>query len=130
LVYPVFKKAGRMVDLVDALITQQAEGTKLTNRILDEAPKIHSHDQRDAMAADIKSFIAIYRPLAAREETDIFPTIHTLVTPDEYRSMASELLKRQAEAFAQDGFEAATKKIADIETKIGTHDLAQVPPKK
>jgi hypothetical protein len=128
LIYPVFKKAGRMVELVNAVIAQQAEGAKLTDRIIENAPKIHTKDQREALADDIARFIAIYRPLIAREETDIFPTLHALTTPDDYKSLANELLKRQMAAFNQDGFETATKNIADIETKMGTHDLAQAPP--
>jgi len=130
LVFPVFKKAGRMVELVDALIAQQVEGRKLTVRLLDAAPRMHAREQREAMGADIKAFIALYRPHLAREETDIFPTLHYLVTPDDYSRMAAELLQRQAAAFGQDGFEAAAKKVAQIETKIGMHDLAEAPAKK
>ncbi|MBV8393699.1 MAG: hypothetical protein JOY81_11010 [Alphaproteobacteria bacterium] len=126
-IYPVFRKAGRMIELVDAAIAQQAEGAKLTDRIVEGAPRIHTKEQRQALADDIGRFIAIYRPLIAREETDLFPTLHALTTPDDYKSLASELLKRQAAAFSQDGFETATKNIADVETKLGT-DLAQAPP--
>jgi hemerythrin-like domain-containing protein len=128
LVYPVFTKAGRMVDLVNALSAQQGEGRKLTDRIIDGAPKIHTKEQREALAGDIKSFIDLYRPHLAREETDIFPTLHHLVTADEYGRMAAELLKRETAAFGQDGgFEAAIKKIAQVEAKIGMHDLAEAP---
>lgn len=126
-VYPVFKKAGRMVDLVDAVIAQQMEGAKLTDRIIEGAPKIHTKDQRESLADDIQRFIAIYRPVIAREDTDLFPTLHALMTPDDYKSLASELLKRQMAAFNGDGFETATKNIADVETKIGTNELAQAP---
>jgi hemerythrin-like domain-containing protein len=128
LVYPVFKKAGRMVDLVNALSTQQSEGRKLTDRIIDGAPKIHAKEQRDALAGDIKSFIDLYRPHLAREESDIFPTLHHLVTADEYGQMATELLKRETAAFGADGgFEASIKKVAQVEAKIGMHDLAEAP---
>lgn len=129
LVYPVFKKAGRMVDLVGILITQQGIGRALTDNILAAAPKSHAREQRDAMDKYIKSFIKMYRPHLAREETDIFPTLHRLVTPEDYGRMAAELLKREREALSQDGFEAAVRKIAEIETKIGMNDLSQFTPK-
>jgi hemerythrin-like domain-containing protein len=129
LVYPAFRKAGRMVDLVSILITQQGIGRTLTDSILAAAPKSHAREQRDAMDKDIKSFIKMYRPHLAREETDILPTLHLLVTPEEYGRMAAELLKREREAFSQDGFEAAVKKVAEIETKIGMDDLSQFTPK-
>jgi hemerythrin-like domain-containing protein len=131
LVYPVFTKTGRMVDLVNALSAQQGEGRKLTDRIIDEAPKVHAKEQRDTLAGDIKSFIDLYRPHIAREETDIFPTLHNLMTGDEYGRMATELLKRETAAFGPEGgFEAAIKKVAQVEAKIGMHDLAEAPPKK
>jgi hemerythrin-like domain-containing protein len=130
LVYPVFKKAGRMVNLVTALSAQQGEGRKLTDSIIEKAPQIHTREQREALAGDIKSFIALYRPHIAREETDIFPTLHHLMTADEYGQMTAELLKRETAAFGQDGFEAAAKKVAQVEAKIGMLDLAEAPPKR
>jgi hemerythrin-like domain-containing protein len=76
------------------------------------------------MGRDIKSFITMYRPHVAREETDIFPTLHDIMTPDRYSQLATELLKRERDTFGEDGFEAAAKKVAQIENKIGTYDLS------
>jgi hemerythrin-like domain-containing protein len=129
LIYPIFKNAGRMVDLVNVLIAQKVVGAKLTDRIIEAAPKLHAKEQREALGRDIKLFIAMYRPHVAREETDVFPTLNTLVTPDQYSRLATGLLRRQREAFGQDGFEEATKKVAQIENKIGTYDLSQFTAK-
>ncbi len=124
LIYPAFRTAGRMVKLVDVLMAQKAVGSKLTDRIIDAAPKLHAKEQREALGRDITSFITMYRPHVAREETDIFPTLHDIVTPDQYGDLATELLKRERKAFGEGGFEAAARKIAQIENKIGTYDLS------
>ena len=73
LIFPHFKTAGRMVELVTVLAAQHGAGRKLTERILAAAPKVRSREPREAMGRDIQAFIAMYRPHAAREETDLSP---------------------------------------------------------
>jgi len=129
LVFPRFKTAGRMVELVNVLLTQHGAGRKLTERILAAAPQARSREPREAMGRDIQALIAMYRPHAAREETDLFPTLRQLVTGDEYDGIADELEKRERQAFGADGFEKIAKKVAEVETVIGIHDLDVFTPK-
>jgi hemerythrin-like domain-containing protein len=116
LIFPRFKTAGRMVELVNVLVTQHAAGRKLTERILAAAPRARSREPRDAMGRDIQAFIAMYRPHEAREETDLFPTLRHLVTTDEYEAIADDMEKRERQAFGADGFEKMAKKVAEVET--------------
>ena len=129
LVFPRFKTAGRMVELVNVLVTQHGAGRKLTERILAAAPQARTREPREAMGRDIQAFIAMYRPHTAREETDVFPTLRQLVTGDEYDGIAEELEKRERQAFGADGFEKIAKKVAEVETVIGVHDLDVFTPK-
>jgi len=129
LIFPRFKTAGRMIELVNVLIIQHAAGRKLTERILAAAPQARSREPREAMGRDIQAFITLYRPHAAREETDLFPTLRQLVTADEYGDVAEEMEKKERQAFGADGFEKIAKKVAEIETTIGIHDLDVFTPK-
>lgn len=129
LVFPRFKTAGRMVELVNVLITQHGAARKLTERILAAAPQARSREPREAMGRDIQAFIAMYRPHAAREDTDIFPTLRHLVTADEYDGIADEMEKRERQAFGADGFEKTAKKVAEVEKVIGVYDLDVFTPK-
>jgi hemerythrin-like domain-containing protein len=129
LVFPRFKTAGRMVELVNVLLTQHGAGRKLTERILAAAPQARSREPREAMGRDIQAFIAMYRPHAAREETDLFPTLRQLVTGAEYDGIAEELEKRERQAFGADGFEKIAKKVAEVEKVIGIYDLDVFTPK-
>ena len=129
LVFPRFKTAGRIVELVAVLLTQHGAGRKLTERILAAAPQARSREPREAMGRDIQALIAMYRPHAAREDTDLFPTLRHLVTSDEYDGIADELEKRERQAFGADGFEKIAKKVAEVETVIGIHDLDVFTPK-
>jgi len=129
LIFPHFKKAGRMVELVNVLIVQHGAGRKLTERILAAAPQAHNRQPREAMGRDIQAFITMYRPHEARESTDVFPTLRHLVTGEEYERLADEMEKRERQAFGADGFEKTAKKVAEVETVIGIHDLDLFTPK-
>lgn len=129
LIFPRFKKAGRMVDLVNILVSQHDAGRKLTERILAAAPQARSREPREAMGRDIQAFIAMYRPHEAREETDLFPTLRHLVTGEAYEEISDEMEKRERQAFGADGFERTAKKVAEVETVIGIHELDLFTPK-
>ena len=129
LVFPRFKDAGRMVELVNVLVTQHGAGRRLTERILAAAPQARSREPREAMGRDIQAFIAMYRPHAAREETDLFPTLRHLVTSEQFEEMADEMEKRERQQFGADGFEKVVKKVEALEKRLGIDDISQFTPK-
>ena len=108
---------------------QHGAGRKLTERILAAAPQARSREPREAMGRDIQAFIAMYRPHAAREETDLFPTLRQLVKREQYEEVADEMEKRERERFGADGFEKVAKKVAEVEKVIGIYDLDVFTPK-
>ncbi len=129
-IFPRFKKAGRLVGLVDTLVTQHAAGRKLTDRILEIAPTTReSTDRRKVMTDAMQASIVMYSPHAAREDTDLFPVLHSLLTQTEFDRLGETMEKREKSKFGTDGFEATVKKIAAIEKRLGTDDLGQFTPK-
>jgi hemerythrin-like domain-containing protein len=129
LVFPRFKTAGRMVELINILVIQHTAGRKLTDRIIAAAPQARNRQPREAMAPDIQAFIIMYRPQMARVETDVYPTLRHLVTRDEYQEIADQMEKNQRQAFGADGFEKVAKKVHEIEKSIGLGDLDIFTPK-
>jgi hemerythrin-like domain-containing protein len=129
-VFPRFKKAGRMVELVDVLLVQHTAGRKLTDRILQAAQASRGDkEQRTALTDAMQATITLYRPHAAREDTDIFPTLRSLMTPNEFEELGETLEKAEVAKFGVDGFEKMAKRVEQIEKRIGTDDLAQATPK-
>lgn len=128
-VYPVFKKAGRMVDLVTAFQSQHAAGRQLTDKILAAAPGIANSDQRKVLTEAMHATVTLYGPSLARENTDLLPTLRNLMTPTEFDALAQTLEKAEAEKLGAEGFDKAAKKVEAIEKKLGTHDLSQFAPK-
>jgi len=129
-VFPRFKKAGKMVSLVDTLLTQHQVGRRVTQAILQAAPGSRKDgDDRKRLVASIQSFISMYRPHAAREDTDLFPMLRGLVSAHEYDAMAEDFEKKEHQLFGSDGFEMMAKRVAGLEQQIGIGDLAQFTPR-
>jgi hemerythrin-like domain-containing protein len=128
-VFPRFKKAGKMTDLVDTLLRQHEAGRKVTERILQLAPSGRNNsDDRKQLVGSMQSFITMYRPHAAREDTDLFPKLKDLVSPHEYDAMAEDFEKEEHRLFGEDGFEKMAARVADLEQKMGIHDLNRFTP--
>jgi hemerythrin-like domain-containing protein len=129
-VFPRFKKAGKLVPLVDTLLTQHQAGRRVTQAILQSAPGSRKDgDDRKRLISSIEAFIAMYRPHAAREDTELFPLLKSLVSTHEYDAMAEDFEKKEHQLFGEDGFEMMTKRVAGIEQKIGIDDLSQFTPR-
>lgn len=128
-VFPRFKTAGRMVELVTVLQAQHGACRKLTERVLDLSPKSGSKEQRDQMIQAMQATITMYRPHAAREDTDVFPTLRSLVTPNEFEQIGEALEKSETEKFGADGFEKVAKKVEALEKRLGIDDISQFTPK-
>jgi hemerythrin-like domain-containing protein len=129
-VFPRFKKAGRMVELVEVLLVQHTAGRKLTERILQTVEASRGNkEQRAALTDAMQATITLYRPHAAREDTNIFPTLRSLMTPNEFEELGETLEKAEVAKFGNDGFEKMAKRVEQLEKRIGTDDLAQATPK-
>lgn len=128
-VFPRFKKAGQMTDLVDTLLRQHAAGRKLTESVIHLAPAARGNgDRRRELIAAMQSFITMYRPHAAREDTDLFPKLQKLVSAHEYDAMGEEFEKEEHRLFGEDGFEKMVARVAQLEQRMGIHDLNQFTP--
>jgi hemerythrin-like domain-containing protein len=129
-VFPRFRKAGRMTDLVDVLLRQHEAGRKVTDNILRLAPTGRGNtDDRKQLVGAMQSFITMYRPHAAREDTDLFPKLKDVVSSNEYDAMAEDFEKKEHQLFGEDGFEKMAARVAQLEQQMGIHDLNQFTPR-
>jgi len=128
-IFPRFKQAGKQVALVDTLLTQHKAGRRVTDVILKSAPGSRKDgDDRHQLVTSVRAFIAMYRPHAAREDTDLFPLLRGLVSSNEYDAMAEDFEKKEHQLFGSDGFEKMVQRVAWLEQQIGIADLAKFTP--
>jgi hemerythrin-like domain-containing protein len=129
-VFSRFKQKGAMTDLVDTLFAQHRAGRRVTANILMFAPMIRQDgDARNKVLAGMRSFVAMYRPHAAREDTDLFPKLHEVVSKNEYDAMAEDFEKKEHQLFGANGFERMVDRVAELERAIGINDLNQFTPR-
>lgn len=128
-VFPRFRSAGKMTDLVDTLLQQHQAGRRVTERILQHAPGSHRDggDRQQTIAA-MQSFIIMYRPHAAREDTDLFPKLRLVVSAHEFDAIGEDMEKQEKQKFGDDGFEKMVAHVADLEKLVGIDDLKQFTP--
>jgi hemerythrin-like domain-containing protein len=128
-VFPRFTKAKQMEQLVGTLLTQHQAGRNVTATILRLAPSSRQeNDDRRQLVDAMRSFITMYRPHAAREDTDLFPKLRELVSANEYDAMAEDFEKQERAKFGEDGFEKMVDHVAQIERMIGINDLSKFTP--
>lgn len=127
--FPRFRKAGKLVDLVNTLYSQHQAGRRVTDRILATARSVKTPGERNQLARDLEAFNRMYAPHEAREDTVLFPELHKLVSPHEYDAMGEQFESIERKTFGGDGFDIYVDKVADLEKRLGIYDLGQFTPK-
>src|SRR6516225_6043573 len=129
--FPRFKKANKLVDLVDVLLQQHQAGRRVTDITMRLATNqaLKNADDRRKLMDSMLQFIRLYNPHEAREDTVLFPAFHGIVSAHEFDSLGEDFEKKEDELFGDDGFFKVVDRVAEIEKKLGIYDLAQFTPK-
>lgn len=128
--FPRFKKANQLTELVDILLQQHQAGRNLTDQILHLAKQVTTSDsEKQQLISALAKFNIMYRPHETREDTILFPAFRKIVSKHEYDSLGEEFEKNEQKHFGKDGFESMVSKVADIEKTLGLYDLSQYTPK-
>jgi hemerythrin-like domain-containing protein len=128
--FPRFEKAGKLVDLVGVLKQQHAAGRTLTRQIEAGATlaNLRNSAERAKTLRALRLFVRMYRPHEAREDTVLFPLLHSIVSLNDYETLGDQFEAKERELFGSDGFEKIVEEIAGLEKKVGVYDLAQFTP--
>lgn len=70
----------------------------------------------------------MYEPHSAREDTVLFPTFRSIVTPQEYEQFADVFETKEHQLFGANGFEEVVSQVAYLEQRLGIDDLNQFTP--
>lgn len=128
--FPRFRKHHVLVELVDVLEKQHAAGRTVTERIFAVAQSgAKSADDRHKLATDLHAFVRMYAPHEAREDTVLFPALHTILSRHEYDALGEDFEKREHQLFGKEGFEGMVPRVAEIEKQFGIYDLSQFTPR-
>jgi hemerythrin-like domain-containing protein len=127
--FPRFRRANQLTDLVDLLFRQHEAGRMLPSIILQTAPGSRKDgDDRHKLTGAVEAFIRMYRPHAAREDTDLFPKLRSLVSANEFDAIAEQFEHDERARFGEDGFGKMVDRVARLERMVGVNDLSQFTP--
>ncbi len=130
--FPRFGKAGKLVDLVKILLQQHQTGRRLTDRIkgLAMLPSLKAPGEKAELAKYLGLFTRMYRPHKAREDTVLFPALHSVVSAKEFDLLGDIFEDQEQKLFGKDGFEKIVGEVAAIEKKMGIYELSEFTPKQ
>lgn len=123
--FPRFRKAGKLVDLVKVLLEQHHAGRRLTARIKELAA---AGKPSKELGESLHLFARMYRPHAAREDTVLFPALHNIVSAQEFNDLGEEFEDKEHALFGKQGFEGVVVEVAKLEKTLGLYDLTQFTP--
>ena len=130
--FPRFRKAGKLVSLVDTLQAQHKAGRELTAKIRElggTATLKYVSSDSEKLSDALREFLRMYRPHEAREDTVLFPAFRKIVSHHEYEALGDDFEKKEDELFGEDGFFKVVDQVAQLEKKLGIYELAQFTPR-
>jgi len=129
--FPRFRKANKLVNLVDTLLAQHKAGRDLTAQIRELAAlgTFKYVSDSDKLAEALHAFLRMYRPHEAREDTVLFPAFRSIVSTHEYGALGEDFEKKEDELFGDEGFFKVVDQVAQLEKRLGIYELSQFTPK-
>jgi len=123
-IFPRFEQSGKLVELTVNLRAQHAMGRRVTEKL---AAAAKSGDTATIQAM-LTAFNRMYRPHEAREDTVLFPALHSVVSKHEYDAMGEEFERIERKTFGGDGFDMAVDQVTELEKQFGIYDISQFTP--
>lgn len=129
-IFPRFERAGQHLDLVNVLLTQHQRGRMLTDTVLNlsRSQEFVVPERRLQLAQACALFSRMYRPHEAREDTVLFPKLRKIVSANEFAALGEQFERQEHQRFGEDGFQRIVDAVANIEKRLGIHNLAQYTP--
>lgn len=129
-IFPVFERAGKLVDLVETLKVQHRAGRRVTARIIQLAHPgpFRSRENRTQVIVACYQFVRMYRPHESREDTVLFPALRTILTPQQVQALGDRMEEDEHRVLGNEGFERAVDQVSQIEKHLGIYDLKQFTP--
>lgn len=129
-VFPPLEDARKLDGITAVLRDQHQRGRALTDRVLDATAATKTLDPpgRDVLMSDLATFIRMYEPHEAREDTVVFPALRDVLPAQKFRDLAETFEDEEHRRFGPAGFEGIVDRVADIEKSLGIYDLSQFTP--
>jgi hemerythrin-like domain-containing protein len=116
---------------VSTLLLQHARGRQQTQAILAETGTRGAAlkaGARGRMGAAMATFVRVYEPHEAREDTVIYPAFRSKCSPTEIVQLSKHFADLERQQFGSNGAAEMLARVVSIEKLLGIYDLAQYTP--
>jgi hemerythrin-like domain-containing protein len=122
-IFPALQKAGSpAASYLGVLSAQHQRGREITDYIISATNSARLTNAQEFERA-LETFARMYEHHAAVEDTIIFPSWKQTMNKDDFDKVSDDFEEIEQQQFGKDGFEAAVKKVAEIEATLGLTDL-------
>jgi hemerythrin-like domain-containing protein len=126
-VFPRLEQTGAELALLATLREQHAAGRRITDAILARATPSGLREPAPLVHA-IRTFVRMYRPHAARENTVLFPSLRKALSQAEHERLRDTLEREELAAFGTDLYASTLDEVVHLETELGIAELAGFTP--
>jgi hemerythrin-like domain-containing protein len=128
--FPKLREAGTMDRLVDTLEIQHDKGREIIGRIIDltRAGYIDDLGQLNELTGLCMSFVIMYRPHAAWEETVVFPALYEIATENYIDNINMRMHDEERTMMSDPGLHRLMDNLRKIEEAAGTSDPGRFTP--
>lgn len=127
--FPQFEQHKTLTDLVVTLRNQHEAGRRITDRVISLSQgTLDTPSEQNALVDNLQQFIRMYEPHAAREDTVLFPTFRSVISPQQYDRFGDIFEDEEHARFGPKGFENIVEQVATLEKSVGIYDLSQFTP--
>ena len=133
-IFPALKKTQNAASVyADVLLAQHVRGREITDYVLamTKGDKLPEATVGPFITA-LETFVRMYEHHAAIEDTIVFPAWKQLIGAKELDEVGVKFEEIEERIFGDDGFEAASRRMAEIEESLGFANLgmftAPTPP--
>ena len=129
-IFPKLREAGTMDSLVDTLELQHDKGREIIGRIIDLTRAGHIEDpgHLNELISLCLSFVIMYRPHAAWEETVVFPALYDISTENYIDNINMRMHEEDAALMSDPGLHRLMDNLRKIEKAAGTSELEHFTP--
>jgi hemerythrin-like domain-containing protein len=126
-VFPKFREASYIVDLVDTLEHQHNVSRELNLQVMELSSKGSEITQDEAVRLlDLCGmFINMYLPHISRENTILFPTFFDIVSSEYIQDIKKKMEDEEEKVLGETGFRGFVGHVAELEKEVGCHELSQ-----
>ncbi len=126
-IFPKFREANYIVELVDTLERQHNVTRELNREAMELSSKGSEITQDEAVRLlDLCGmFINMYLPHISRENTILFPVFYDIVSADYVNEIKAKMEDEEEKVLGETGFRGLIGRISELEKEIGCHELSR-----